>query len=341
MFSAWAFQVEAWYRLGEVQYHDNPLLGLPPEQSRAAFQRVLKLDPHHQPARAHLAMLAARAGDGEALDTLIPRLLRDAPEDSLKWLHLRAFALPDPDAQARFAALYPTLSDSVLWNLTRDLLEGTTNFRGAQQVAHVLTAPSRRRELRAAGHLLLGWLEMAHGRPSAANRHLDAVARLDPPAALEYRAVFAPPHFLPVRESELRTIRDSLASWQGTAAENPDLKLYTDMWPSLREYLLALLSARLQDDAGVERHLAQLQPAVPTPGRLRVIAQRKAAVRARVMALRGDPATALALLEQEHFHGISEDPFATANYVNFFERHLRPELQPAVAEARKRLELLQ
>jgi DNA-binding SARP family transcriptional activator/TolB-like protein/Tfp pilus assembly protein PilF len=316
--------VEAWYRLAETEYHHNALIGLDPALSRAAFRRALELDPEHQPARTHLARLASGAGDARSFDALVPPLLANAPGDSLPWLHLRALALGDHAAQVRFAPVYETASDSLLWMLARDGALYTRNFGGAQAVARRLTRPDRSRELRVAGHLLSAWMEMVRGRPRAADRELDAVARLDPPAALEYRAVFATPHFLPVPAERLRAIRDSVAAWEGTAAENPYLRLYTDMWPSIRHYLLGLLSARLRDEEGVRRHLGELRPRESTPpaGR-RLLAQRAAAVRARQAAERGDAATALALLQREQFEGLAQERFPS---VNQFERHLRPGL---------------
>jgi hypothetical protein len=77
-----------------------------------------------------------------------------------------------------------------------------------------------------------------------------------------------------------------------------------------------------------------MEPRESTPERLRVIARRKAAVRARVAALQGDPATALALLEQRHFPGIPEERFPAINY---FERHLRPGLLQALGRQQEAL----
>jgi tetratricopeptide (TPR) repeat protein len=55
---------EAWFQLGEVQFHTNPLRGESATAARPAFERLLALDPDVEAIihRAH----AAR-GEGEAM----------------------------------------------------------------------------------------------------------------------------------------------------------------------------------------------------------------------------------------------------------------------------------
>ncbi len=321
--------VEAWYRFGELQFHDYPLIGLQPEQSRAAFERVLALDPAHEPARTHLARLAARRGDRAALDSLTPQLLASQPADSLEWQHLRAFASGDRSLQRRLAAGYSTLPDSLLFRLAAHVAIYTRDLEGAATMARHLVGPGRPADAREAGHLLLAYLETARGRPRAAAREIDAAGSLNPGVDRAYHALFATPHFLPIPQAGVRARRDALAAWRGASVENPYISLFSGLHGADREYLLGVLSARLGKPAAVEQHLAAMQAFAPNPVNANRVPRhllRPAAVRARLAAQLGDTAAALRLLEERH-KSTSESAFASVNY---FQRHLRPVLLRAV-----------
>ena len=317
--------VEARYRLGELQFHDYPLIGRWPEESRASFEKVLALDPAHNPARDHLARLAARRGDRKALDQLIPRLLAATPGDSLEWLHLRAFATGDTRLQRQLAQGYSALPDSVLWDMANRVAVDTRDLSGAASIARHLLRPDRAPEARVAAHLMLAHLELARGSPRTAAREIAAAAALDPAAGLAYQALFATPYFLEVPDTQIRTLRDQIAVWPDSGTANPYLSLYTGLAGRNRDYLLGLLDARLRDGAAVARQVAALQasaPPVPHPNRIQRHQLQIAAIQARLAAERGDSVTALALLEQLH-KGTPETTFASINY---FQRHLRPAL---------------
>jgi DNA-binding SARP family transcriptional activator/TolB-like protein len=316
--------VEAWHGLAEVEFHHNPLLGHDAALSRTSFERVLALDPAHQSAPLHLAWLALSAGDRPTFDAMLPRILRESPGDSLRWLHLRAFGFGDRVAQERFALVYGTLGEAELYGLAHELFIRAQDFPDAERLSRLLVISSRSPEYRVSGHLLLAWLAMVQGKLRTAEHEIAAVALLDLPAALEYRALFAAAPFVPIPDVRVRAIRDSLAAWSGTTVENPHLPLYTGMHPEVREYLLGLLSARLQDSSAVLRHAVSLRSrpsstaGVPHSGSLRATA-----IRARLAATKGDAAAALALLEQTAGGKLPDQPFATFNY---FERELRPAL---------------
>jgi DNA-binding SARP family transcriptional activator/tetratricopeptide (TPR) repeat protein len=63
---------EVWQELGERFLYDGPVMGAIDWRERAisAFQRTLVLDPAASMARAHLILLAAQSGDGNALGSL-------------------------------------------------------------------------------------------------------------------------------------------------------------------------------------------------------------------------------------------------------------------------------
>src|SRR5262249_17186765 len=61
--------VEAWYQLGEVQFHAGPLRGRPVTASAAAWERVVALDPDHVNGLVHLGSIAATRGDVAAFES--------------------------------------------------------------------------------------------------------------------------------------------------------------------------------------------------------------------------------------------------------------------------------
>ncbi|MGH7340974.1 MAG: protein kinase domain-containing protein, partial [Candidatus Rokuibacteriota bacterium] len=63
--------VEAWYQLGELQFHCGPQRGQPIEHSREVWERVLSLDPRHASAMMHLTVIEGSAGNRERLESLV------------------------------------------------------------------------------------------------------------------------------------------------------------------------------------------------------------------------------------------------------------------------------
>ena len=67
---------QAWYVLGEFYYHFGDLFDQSVGEARAAFERVLDLDPRYSPAIGHLIALAHQLGDRPETERLIRQYLR-------------------------------------------------------------------------------------------------------------------------------------------------------------------------------------------------------------------------------------------------------------------------
>jgi serine/threonine protein kinase len=67
---------QAWYVLGEFYYHFGDLFDQSVGEARAAFERVLDLDPRFSPAIGHLIALAHQLGDRPETERLIRQYLR-------------------------------------------------------------------------------------------------------------------------------------------------------------------------------------------------------------------------------------------------------------------------
>ncbi len=68
--------VDAWFQLGEIQFHHGPLVGQPLEESAEAWRKGLSYEPRNLFALTHLARIAAVAHHSSALDSLLASLAR-------------------------------------------------------------------------------------------------------------------------------------------------------------------------------------------------------------------------------------------------------------------------
>lgn len=246
--------VEAWTQLGELLFHYAPRRGRPIGDAREPFERVLALEPEHISALLHLARIAASERRHVALDSLLRRILAlDPPGDwALEARSLQAFALRDRDAARRVTTELAKASDGRIWNIARYAAALAGNVEAARELTRLLTDPSRAPEVRAFGHVALGYLALAEGRQAETFAELERAARLDSATALEHRALLVALPFLPVPTEELAATRDALARWNATeTAPLPGAShvgsVHHAVHPHLRAYLLAVLSLRLGD----------------------------------------------------------------------------------------------
>jgi tetratricopeptide (TPR) repeat protein len=317
--------VEARYRLGEVEFYLNPLRGRSFLESRPTFQQVLALQPDHELARLNLVYGAAWSADPVALDTLLPPLLAAAPQDSLRLLLLRAYATGDGSAADTLVARAVAAGDEDVYKMASDVARFAGHTRGAQRIGTSLTDAGRMTSFRSTGHLLLAYMELANGRFAASRREIDALAGLNPAAALQARAWFATLPFAPASAEELRAARDALLDWRGNAPPVPYFGLFTGMRPQIRAYQVGLLSARIGDTAAVQRQLAELQRLDADTVYPQLAATLAEALRASAAAAGGDTASALALLDRTRFEGAPSLSLPSSD-AHGHQRHLRPYL---------------
>jgi tetratricopeptide (TPR) repeat protein len=155
---------------------------------------------------------------------------------------------------------------------------------------------------------------------------------MDAGAALEHRVFYALTRFLRVPDSELIVLRDALERWDPTEALEEGDGLFADhrgLHPSLRLYLLGLLSARLRDEPAARRYVAELERVGRSSPRGRFAADEAQTVRSELAWIRGRRQEALTLLERARFwtnnsglQGGGDSPFTTY----FHDRFARAEL---------------
>ncbi len=293
--------VEAWFHLGDLLFHSNPLRGRSATEARGPFERVIRLDPDHVGAMVHLVRISAIEGrKGEMLD-LIERILRVSPQgdQALAMRALRAFSGADQPAmtrvieelqQARAITVAIAFSDVALY---------AGNLAGAELLARSFIQVARSPELRALCHILLAHLALAAEHPEAARQELGHAEALDRTWGLETRALFAASSFVPHTERELREIHSALERWDVSALAPSNFLIFAmhnDLHPALRAYLLGLLEVRLGDLAGAAVRLAEL--GALQPERTGLTQSLEAELGAVIARAEGRPEEALTLLER-------------------------------------------
>jgi len=255
--------VEAWFHLGDLLFHSNPLRGRSAVEAREPFERVLRLEPDHVAAMVHLVRISAIQGrTGEMLD-LIERILRASPggDQALAMRALRAYATRDGAAIAQVTAELQQARAITVAIAFADVALYSGNLAGADQLARGFLQVARSPELRALCHILLAHLALASGNLEAMRAELREAEALDATWGLEMRALFATLPFVATPEPELREVRDALERWDPAGAA-PSMFLifamHNDLHPAIRAYLLGLLELRLGDLSAAARWLEAL-----------------------------------------------------------------------------------
>jgi DNA-binding SARP family transcriptional activator/TolB-like protein len=293
--------VEAWFHLGDLLFHSNPLRGRSAAEARGPFERVIRIDPDHVAAMVHLARISAIEGrKGEMLD-LIDRILRVSPQgdQALAMRALRAFSGEDRTAMTRVAEELQQARAITVAIAFSDVALYAGNLLGAELLARSFIQVARSPEMRALCHIVLAHLALAAEHQEPARQELAHAEALDRTWGLEMRALFATLPFVPRTESELREIHSALECWDvSTLVPSMFLifAMHNDLHPALQAYLLGLLEVRLGDLAGAAGRLAELSALQPElTGLARSL---EVELRAAIARAEGRSEEALTLLEQ-------------------------------------------
>jgi DNA-binding SARP family transcriptional activator len=321
--------IEAWFHLGDMLFHCNPLRGRSASESRGAFERVLAYEPDHIGSLVHLTRVAAIEGRRDEALQLSRRVRSLSPEgdQALAQDAMAAFSSPDEDAirrvleslrRARAVTVAVTFSDVALY---------AGNPEGAERIARTLLEVARSTELRAFCHVGIAHLAVSQGRWAAGREEVKHALALDQTQGLETWALFAALPFLPVEADELAEVRNQLRSWnplESPRAALAALAVHNGLHPAIRSFLLGLLAVRARDLAEAQEALDHLSsPSEPvSAGRTSF---RKTLAAAVTRAERGAP-EALTILGNPSaelwFQATVISPFLSLAH----ERFLRAEL---------------
>ncbi|HEX2249968.1 MAG TPA: BTAD domain-containing putative transcriptional regulator [Gemmatimonadales bacterium] len=322
--------VEAWFHLGDMLFHSNPLRGRSAAESRGAFERVLSYDPEHVASLVHLMRVAAIEGrQDEALD-LSRRVQGLSPGGDQALAHeaFVAFAERDEAAIERVLGALQRARAVTVGVAFSDVAIYSGNPDGADRIGRAFLEVARSAELRALIHVGLAHAALSQGRWEAALMELARAEPLDYVQAIETRALFAALPFLPVDPTEVAEVRELLEGWDATGvapSSFPPLAAHNGLHPSIKSYLSGLLALRSGDLAGARDALARLSGRSETDESARRASLRRSLSAALTRAERG-PVEALAALGRPQidlwFQVTVTSPFLSLAY----ERFLRAEL---------------
>ena len=329
--------VEAWFHLGDLLFHSNPLRGRSAAEGREPFERALRLDPVHVAAMVHLMRIAAIEGRTDEMLGLIERILKASPDgdQALAMRALRAWATRDAAAIAAVTAELQQARAITVAIAFADVALYADNPAGATELARGFLQVARSAELRSLCHSMLAHLALAAGDLDRMRAELAETQALDRTWGLEMRALFATLPFVPASETELRDVRDALKAWDPAEAGSSAFLIFAmhnDLHPALRVYLLGLLELRLGDLAAAAEWLealAELEASGPLVRNLTV------ELDAALAHAKGRTTEALARLERARPELWFQLTVASPFFTLASQRFLRARLLEAVGRGRE------
>ena len=323
--------VEAWFLLGDLLFHSNPLRGRSAAEARPAFERALELEPDHVTSLVHLVRIAAIEGRLDEAQRLAGRVLELSPDgdQALAMRAFRAYAAADRNAivqvkadlqRARAVTVAVAFSDVALYS---------GDLAGAESLARGFIQSARSAEMRALCHVLIAHLALARGDVAAAWTEIAAAESLDRPWGLATRGLFAALPFVEVDEAAIVAARDALREWDASAVPPSNFlvfAMHNGLHPHIRLYLLVLLESRLGRLDEARLAVAALA-ALPLPPGAEAMARHLVhGARARLAWAEGNPEVALAFLDQEPSEAWFQLTVASPFYAQAFERYMRGEV---------------
>jgi tetratricopeptide (TPR) repeat protein len=323
--------VEAWFQLGEVLFHANPLRGRSIVEAGEPWELVRSREPGNRFAILHLARIAALRGDSVRLDALVEPALSLEPNGDRRVLELagwRALVFRNRTEEDRVSAQLRRSGFPTVQNVAWQLVSWSRNLAGSERLARLMLDRDRHD---VAGHLILAHLDLARGMRRRAVADLPTGEGADEPLMLATRAWFASLEFVPVSAPELQRLRRELTAWRPRAIpigpEGPEaVSLHRAAAPLLRDYLLGTLSVRLGDLAGGARAAASLEGAPGATSADRLAQTLALGVRALIARSQGHPEAALQLLERIQQPARREEVSQSPFHAVALERYLRAEL---------------
>jgi tetratricopeptide (TPR) repeat protein len=332
--------VEANYMLAESIFHLGPIHGRSMQRSREPFERVLSFDHDNIFTLHHLAVLAIKRAELTKADSLLYRALATEPAS---WLAvdirvMQALASGDPDMRAQVQG---ELQSVETLGLHGAMMAGTSFYQSpaeARWIVDALTAQQRPTQVRATGHTMLAYLEVASGQWSQAERSLneaDRLYRIGP----SHRAVFALIPFAPYDRSVLQERLREVEAWDVASLPPSEFVMLlppVEVQSAIRLYLLGALNARLGHDSAAFAYAERLEKVNWTFGG-NLSATLAPGIRAAVAAAHGEVEEALRSLETALFDGHYDEVYASPVVSMAAERYLMAELLLAVGRAQEAL----
>jgi serine/threonine-protein kinase len=320
---------ETWFGLGDLYYHYNAIRGRSKHEARKPFERALALDPGDGESRVHLLELAAWEGNANQVDSLLAGL-PSGSDFGAKWPIIRAIVTGDRDGENKaVAALKSGDERALVLMVIHSTSAFPSNLPGGVRVTGLLTDPARSPPRRAYGFNLRAQVQLARGRWADARGDLTSMAAIEPAAAIEYGAILSLAPGIVTTVHDLVALRSALRTWDAgptPPSASPVFGIHNGFHSQLRLYLLGLVSARLGDTTAALRYADSLV-ATPADTLKTLLAGNLArAVRARVLARRGDVNGALSELGQPWIDPRTHRSHYSSILAQVADRYFRAEL---------------
>jgi serine/threonine-protein kinase len=270
--NAYPDDAEAWLKLGEIAFHNNPRSGRRLQEAEASFTRVLSYEPRHRASLLHLVRIAAAEGDLAKIDSLSARYLALGVADGSLGVRLvGAAAHHDVALVLKLAGASAGEADESVTDAARDAFMYGHDPAAALAILGVNLAAARGAERQVLTHLQMAVIELSRGRRRAARTHFNSAAAIDFPDAVRvleaFYALYADPY---AASAEWTALRASLETppkpGQAPPARLPLLAAIVAAEPHFRASLLAVLSARLGDTTAARRHEREFESLPADPG---------------------------------------------------------------------------
>jgi len=323
--------LQAWYWLGETQFHFNFRSGKRITESRMAFERASYLSPRQIEPLIHFAQVAAMQGHDREADSLASRLLEldPGPFAAIPMRALRAVlnrdsaALRQVEEELRFA------DDVTRFQAAWTMSVGVVDVDAAERLNRFLAAAPSSAEAEAGERSALAHVLLAKGQRTYSRSEVGLVRSLDYPTGLSNHALLSVLPYAPEQPLVLQALRDEMESWD--AAVPPRQTMYfvlpaSGEFPTTRLYLLGILCAQLGDSSEALRHADALERASSDEQGTTLGSDLALGVRAEVARLASEPAVALGHLERIRGHISSFASYASPFAGMARERFLRAEL---------------
>ena len=336
--------VEAWYQLGELLFHYGPQHGRSLSDSEEAWERLLALDSRHINGWIHWGTIQAGRGRLANLEKATRKVveLGSGGEAALWMRTVWAFQAGGADERKAVRQELRKATDlSVVW-VVRILGAYLGNIEAARNLAGILTESVRSPQVRALGHTICAYLELAGGRWDAALRELAAAEKLGDGSSILYRASLTASSLVQTTQANLKTTREQLSHWSPQSGDADSgmgcwLNPHKGMLPHLREYLLAILAARLGDAEAVRAHAKTLQEMEGPPEAENLKRDLGRSVEAHVAWWGNQPERVLEILQQTRMETRFDLIFASPFHSQAAERHLRAEAHRLLGQDEKAL----
>ena len=334
--------VDAWFQLAEIQFHQDPLLGHSIAESERAWRNVLSYEPRNLFAITHLARLAAIEGRSASMDSLLRQFSAADLQTDRRLVELsllRAVARHDHATSSALASSIRKWEGLSAWRVAVFLTAFTGQPDSMRAVFSDLIDPNATASLRADVLWFASLLDLAGGRVKASNvtRLQAAETESDSPPDKLRRGFgkitdwYAGTLPLPYADSTIIRVMNSARSASMPAKMNAAFHHDTELggtvqFEPLRYYTLGITALRLHDTTTAftaARALTRIASDSAATSLTRDLAR---GLRAQIDRMRGNYDAAIRILDSLELTDVQGDVAATPFAARAHERFLHGEV---------------